>query len=142
MIRIDQIKIEVCDDSVKRLETEICRILRINYIPKYKIVKKSIDARKKPTLFYVYSVDISDSGIRLSPKIKNARVYTPVEYRICTGKSCASAPVVVGMGPAGLFCAYLMCLSGIKPVIIDRGSDVDTRAKRVDEFFECGRLDK
>lgn len=60
MIRIDQIKIEVCDDSVKRLETEICRILRINYIPKYKIVKKSIDARKKPTLFYVYSVDISD----------------------------------------------------------------------------------
>lgn len=142
MIRIDQIKIEVCDDSVKRLETEICRILRINFIPKYKIVKKSIDARKKPTLFYVYSVDISDSGIRLSPKIKNARVYTPVEYRICTGKSCASAPVVVGMGPAGLFCAYLMCLSGIKPVIIDRGSDVDTRAKRVDEFFEGGRLDK
>ena len=57
MIRIDQIKIEVSELSVRRLESEICRILHINHVPKYEIVKKSIDARKKPKLFYVYSVD-------------------------------------------------------------------------------------
>ena len=62
MIRIDQIKIEVSEASVSRLESEICRILHINHVPKYEIVKKSIDARKKPKLFYVYSVDVLDTG--------------------------------------------------------------------------------
>lgn len=141
MIRIDQIKIEVSELSVRRLESEICRILHINHVPKYEIVKKSIDARKKPKLFYVYSVDVLDTGIRVSPKLKNVRKYTPVKYEVCTGKSTQMRPVIVGMGPAGLFCAYLLSLSGIKPVIIDRGSDVDTRAKKVNEFFEGGSLD-
>jgi len=105
------------------------------------IYRKSIDARRKK-VSYVYSVkmrllssphDIPDnSDIRI---LKEEKVYIRRDAKL-------SSPVIVGSGPCGLFAAYVLSEAGYKPIIIERGADVETRTKSVEEFFKTGKLNK
>lgn len=108
-----------------------------------KILKYSIDARKKPEIQKIYTIQLTVK------KYKKNRKNVMVSDRekqydyIPTGKeSLNNRPVIVGFGPAGMFCAYMMAKYGYQPIIIERGSKVDDRIKKVNEFWNTGKLDK
>ena len=116
MIRIRQIKIPLERDNEIELKKQISKKLKIdsNNIKKIKISKKSLDARQKPNLFYIYEVDIDISNEdKILSKLKNNNdiLKTPNEtYQIPTkgNEYLIKRPIIVGSGPAGLFCAYLL----------------------------------
>ena len=106
-----------------------------------KLSKKSVDARKKNDVHFTISLDISAKGeAQLLKRLKNASPVERYVYEIPQVTS-GSRPVIVGFGPAGMFAALVLASAGAKPVVLERGSDVDTRVKAVDEFRTTGKLD-
>ena len=96
---------------------------------------------------YVYSVDIllknkKESFIMKKVNNKNVMLTNSEKYKFDTFGNIKmnSRPVIVGSGPAGLFCGYMLAKSGYKPIIIERGEDVDHRRETVDKFFKTGKL--
>ena len=149
MIRIRQIKISLQNDNDNYIKKQISKILKINEkdIIKYIINKKSLDARKKDNINYVYEFDVEVKNEKtVLNKNKNNDIFiTPnEEYKIeITGtKELNSRPVIIGSGPAGLFCAYILAENNYKPLIIERGSKVEDRVKIIEEFWRTGKLDK
>lgn len=146
MIKINQIKLPV-GHSPEELEQKIRKILRISKQEKisYQIVRKSLDARKKPELYQVYSIHV---------QIKNEehilkKIHTPsvmkakeISYRFPNHgeKPLSHRPVIVGAGPAGLFAALQLTESGYAPIIIERGRTVEQRKRDVELFWETGVL--
>lgn len=149
MLRIRQIKIEVLSYTEEKLKASVAKKLRVDEsdVVSISIFKRSIDARNKNEIFYVFEVDatIKDESKVLS-KTKSADVFVSPDtsYRFNkTGKDVLSnPPVVVGSGPAGLFAAYILAENGYKPVVIERGEDIDNRKKTVDEFWKSGKFNK
>lgn len=145
-IRINQIKINVNDNEKTALENNIIKILKgkKDNLISYKIVKKSIDARKKPDIFYVYSVEVKVK--KVSKNVFRNKNIIPVKKKekynfICTGRErLLHRPVVVGFGPAGLFCAYMLAKNGYRPMIFERGSCVEKRTRDINRFWETGVL--
>ena len=146
MIRITQIKLKI-DDDLKLLSKKISKILGISENEfTYKVVRRSIDARKGD-VNYVYSVDVllknkKESFIMKKVNNKNVMLTNSEKYKFDTFGNIKmnSRPVIVGSGPAGLFCGYMLAKSGYKPIIIERGEDVDHRKETVDKFFKTGKL--
>lgn len=147
MIRINQIKLPI-HHKKEELEQKIRKALKIapEQLKEYHIAKKSIDARKKPELFYVYSVDVVAND---EPKIlkrvndKNIMSTNVKKYTFPKGErdSFSHPPIVVGAGPAGLFSAYVLTLQGYSPIIAERGKKVEERTADVQRFWETGVLD-
>lgn len=91
-------------------------------------MRRSIDARRHPVK-WVYTV-------ALSREVEAVPCYAPP-----VAASLAMRPVVVGFGPAGMLCALSLAESGLCPIVLERGYDVDTRTALVREFWRSGRLD-
>ncbi|MBQ6999244.1 MAG: NAD(P)-binding protein [Clostridia bacterium] len=149
MLRIRQVKIEVLSDTEDNLLKAVAKKLNISFddIETISIFKKSIDARNKNEIFYVYEVNACVKGeASVLKKVKSADVFTAPDtgYKFSkTGtETLKHPPVIVGAGPAGLFAAYILCENGYKPVIIERGEDIDTRLKTVENFWKNGILNK
>ena len=147
MIQITQLKLPYHHSAVE-LENKIRKTLRLSSNQKftYRIVKKSLDARKKPELFMVYSVQVScDNEAEIVKKAKNASVsiVKSKHYQIpkCGEQELPAAPLIVGAGPAGLFAAFVLAEAGFRPVLIERGKAVEDRMKDVEKFWETGVLD-
>lgn len=154
MIRINNIslkpvKCENHTDLVLRLKKQARNILHINDndIENLTIVKKSIDARKKSDILVICTVDIilkKDLEKKILSKNKNNKVVksNPVIYdpMISHNIKCDNRPVVIGAGPAGLFCAYVLALNGLKPIVIERGSRADIRKEEIENFWNTGKL--
>ncbi len=103
------------------------------------IYKKSVDARKKDNIRLVYSVcakSLEDSSADTDRFLRlGARAIEVDELLITTGKESMNArPLVVGMGPAGLFCALILAENGYRPIIIDRGDSIADRVRSVERF--------
>lgn len=146
MIRINQIKLPV-GHAPEALEQKIIRALKIpqEQMISYEIVRKSLDARQKPELYEVYAVDVTVASEKSALKKvndKNIMSITRINYQIPTadGLTNKRAPIVIGAGPAGLFCAYALVLSGLRPVVIERGKTIAERTKDVLSFWETGIL--
>ena len=144
MINIRQIKIEVTNDNLDNLFFSITKKLHIKKedIKSLKIFKKSIDARDKNHIYYIYEVSI---GIENENKyLKDKDVYkTPdLSYKMPSKGNIKleHRPVIIGSGPAGLFAAYILALNDFKPIIIERGKKVEERIKDVDLFWKTGKL--
>ena len=143
MIRINNINLPLnYDDSLIR--KKVSKELRIEEksIKSCTLFRRSIDARKKDNIFFLATIDAElycDEN-RIIKKCKNAVETTPYNYEINDWKGNVS-PVVVGMGPAGLFAGLILAQSGAKPIIIERGRDVDSRTKDVNKFWTTGILD-
>ena len=110
------------------------------------IFKKSVDARRKDDIKLVFSVTVEcrDDISRLSEKMARAgaRFIEHDELKIEKGsRRTASRPLVVGMGPAGLFCALILAENGYRPIIIDRGDKISERIKSVETFYTEKSLD-
>lgn len=152
MIRINQLKMAT-DHTREELIGKICGILRISSrdIVSMEIVRQSIDARKKPEIFYIYTVDAAvkneDRLLKALEKRKNIKEQiskiVPVKYHFPPGgeRQMPFRPVIVGMGPAGLFCGYFLAEHGYRPIILERGKRVEERQRDVEIFWETGVLD-
>ena len=143
MIRIRQIKMPI-NHNENDLKQKIIKKLNIkeNSIKKIIINKKSIDARKE--IYYIYEVDIETSNEKqiLNKKIKDI-IKTPNEkytFKIKGTKRLKENPIIIGAGPSGLFCAYFLAKYGYKPIIIERGEDIDNRIKTVEKFWKKNLL--
>lgn len=141
MIRVRNIKLLIEEDNESNLKNKICKKLRINNITDYKIVKKSIDARDKNNIYYVYELDI-DTNEKV--KIDNKDIInTPLEeykYEITGNEELNNRVVIVGSGPAGLMCSYLLSEAGYPVTVIEQGSPIEERVKDVEEFFKTNKL--
>ena len=147
MIQITQLKLPY-NHSVSDLENKIRKILKFSQNQKftYRITKKSVDARKKPDLFLVYTVCIKcEDEKRIVNKAKNASVSIAKEKSyvlpVSGEEELESAPLIIGAGPAGLFAAFTLIEAGYKPILIERGKSVEERKKDVEKFWETGILD-
>ncbi len=138
MIRVNQIKMHT-EHTPQQLQKKVADVLRISVkdIKKIRIVRQSIDARKKPDIFYSYTVDVQATNE--TKLLRNKQVQKIEDREYCfpeLGKEKQTNPVViVGMGPAGLFCGYYLALRGYCPIILERGKDVDSRQKDVEAFW-------
>lgn len=145
MLRVRQIKIDVKKDSASYLKEMLAKKLKVNLkdILKIKMIKKSIDARKKPEVFYVYEVDVLVNGEESVLKLQREDVFpSPKEeyhFPECK-KKYQNRPIIVGSGPAGLFTAYLLAEHGYKPLILERGEKIGNRIKSVENFWNTGIL--
>ncbi len=149
MIRISQIKLPITHTEAM-LKEQIIRQLKIkpSELSSYEIVKRSVDARKKPELFFVYTVDVTCVGERKildrAKKVhhNNIMLTKRVEYKIppSGAEPLSASPVIVGSGPAGLFCGWLLAAAGYRPLIIERGSAALKRKQKVQEFWKYGKL--
>lgn len=149
MIRIQQLKLRP-GHTQGDLYDRIAKTLKIEarQIETMQILKQSIDARKKPEIWLSYVVDVTLRGIGEEKcasrcRNKNVSVVFPKEYVFpAPGTKCLQErPVIIGTGPAGLFCGYLLAKHGYRPILLERGQDVDKRKQDVTAFWEGGRLD-
>lgn len=148
MIRINEIKLAL-DEDEKLLADKAAKILKINkkYIKKLSIYKKSVDARKKDDVHFTYSVDIEISldekqivSKCKSNKVSIAEVY---HYEIPENKRVSKfRPVIVGFGPAGMLAGLILAEAGLRPLIFERGKNIDDRQKDVNEFWTKRKLDE
>ncbi|WP_449024263.1 NAD(P)/FAD-dependent oxidoreductase [Peptostreptococcus stomatis] len=145
MLRVSNIKIDI-DQPIDLVRSKLCKKLRIhdNDIVDYSIYKESIDARKKDQISFVYTVDVSLKSEKkvLARKPKDTVFIETNRYQdVRPGQETMKhQPLVVGAGPAGLFASLLLAQRGYKPILLERGQDVDTRTADIDKFWETGIL--
>lgn len=147
MIRIQQLKLKI-NHHEEELEKKIRRELHLKPgdFLQYQIKKRSIDARKKPELYYSYLVDCQVSQEkkvfrRADPKKVLLVEKTEYQFPKTGTQPLLAAPVIVGTGPAGLFCGLMLAMHGYRPILLERGMDVEQRIKDVETFWKEGILD-
>ncbi len=151
MIRVNQLKLPYRHNREQLLQ-KILHILQLQRqdLVDYQIVRQSIDARKKPDIYYIYSIDVEVKNERrileaaqrrkgLKEQILEVEVQ---KYQFPTSgvEEMKYPPVVIGAGPAGLFCAYYLAKAGYQPILLERGKSVDQRNLDVLKFWETGIL--
>ena len=146
MLRIQNIPLPI-DGGLGQLKKKAARILgvRPDAITGLSLARQSIDARKKSDVHYVCTVDVSvaDEGrIMARCRDKNVSLHQSAPYVFPTVRRTSSLPpVVVGMGPAGLFAALFLARNGLAPIVLERGRPVEERTADVERFWSTGVLD-
>lgn len=147
MIRVRQVKVSVKKNTDEDILKAISKKLKIksSLIEEYKIIKKSLDARDKNNILFVYEFDVKclDEEIVLKRGKSNDIFVSPLEeykFEVSGLVQLDKRIVIIGAGPSGLFCGYMLAEAGYKPLIIERGERIEDRVKTVDEFFETNKL--
>ena len=159
MIRLSDVKIGIKKAADFEAEKQALKniILSRLKIPEkelieFKIFKKSIDARKKSEICYIYTVDVKVrkeeciSGQFISSGRSKAKGVMPAPDLSYQGvklgtEKLTEQPVIIGMGPAGLFAGLMLARNGYKPLILERGEDVDARTAKINRFWQNSLLD-
>jgi len=146
MIQIGNLPLPV-DGDMDQLRKRAAKALgvRPGGLGELTILRQSIDARNKSEVHYVYTVgtDLPDEErlVKNAPG-RNVTLIERKEYAApAVRRTSKLPPVVVGMGPAGLFAALFLARSGIPSIVLERGQDVDRRTKDVERFWGGGALD-
>lgn len=147
MIRIRDISLPP-EHNAGQLQYEAARLLRLppSRIRQLRIVRRSVDARKKPNVRIIYTVDVAVEGSesKMIKQCGSARASAAPVSRYRPPKprpAPEQRPVVVGFGPAGMFAALVLALAGQRPLVLERGEDAATRHERVETFFSGGALE-
>ncbi len=152
MIRLSQIKLPIGHREEELLEAA-AKMLKVpgHKIKKLTIIRKSIDARKKNEIKFIYTVDISltdghkESEPQILERLRNVNITLSGEarydYQPRGDKALKHPPVIVGSGPAGLFSAYLLAKNGYQPLVIERGYEVSRRVEAVESYWSGKPLD-
>lgn len=146
MIKINQLKLPV-GHKEPALEEKIRKTLHLSSKESftYQVMRRSIDARKKPELFYVYCVYVKIKNEqklvkRLKPSIAGIVNEQTYHFPEPGKQPLLQRPVIVGAGPCGLFAAYQLTLAGYAPLVLERGKSVEHRKKDVETFWQTGIL--
>ncbi len=146
MIKISQLKLPISytDDMLYK---KVCKILKTEKqtISAISIAKRSIDARKKTDIFYSITAYVDAKNEEMLVKKANNKQVSlekieKYKFPESGTKTLQHRPVIIGSGPAGLFCAYMLSKHGYAPIVLERGKDVDSRKRDVDTFWESGIL--
>ncbi|MCF0154696.1 MAG: hypothetical protein HUJ84_03050 [Veillonella sp.] len=144
MIRIINLRVSVT------VETGLQQIVEKRYphmrghINHIHVVRRAVDARKKPNIVFVYTllldVHNEEAILRKYKQDKDISQIQPEEpAAIVHGqKKLAHRPVVMGFGPAGMMAAFYLAREGYRPLVLERGQDVDTRTLDVETFWKGG----
>lgn len=151
MIRISQLKMPI-GYSRKQLFASVAKRLEIqaDQIDEVVIKRESIDARRKPDVFFLLTVEakvqneknVINTYQKRHKKDADVAVTNPKTYVLpeCGDAPLTERPVICGSGPAGLFCAYYLALRGFRPIVLERGQEVDKRKSTIDNFWNSGKL--
>ncbi|MFV0364480.1 MAG: NAD(P)/FAD-dependent oxidoreductase, partial [Suipraeoptans sp.] len=146
MIQINQLKLPI-KHTENDITLKVAKTLRINKndISNIEVKRRSIDARNKDDIKYVYAVLVSiNEGVNVKKSGNRNILFNIYEKKYnynCTGRNVMiERPVIVGFGPAGLFCAYSLAKRGFKPIILEQGKSIEKRQEDVKRFWETGNL--
>lgn len=146
MIQIQQLKLNLNHTKEDMLQL-IGKTLKISVqeIKSFEIVKQSIDARKKNEIKYVYTIQVdvnNPSQTVKRSKNKQVSLFESKKYEFPDSgtNSLKSRPVIIGSGPAGLFCGLMLAKAGYFPLIIERGETVEKRKLTVEQFWNGEQL--
>ncbi len=153
MIQISQLKLKP-DQGEDALKESVRQILHLRESDEFylEIRKKSIDARKKPDIFYVYTLGVTmkdqERERKILKKNRDRNVTKPQDKRYeipdrLSGRTRGDGlrPVIVGTGPAGLFCGLALARAGLRPILLERGQSIPERTAAVGHYWEGGQLD-
>lgn len=149
MLKISNFRVPLTEDvplpqlAAKRLK------LPADAVGQVAILRKAVDARRKNMITFVYTLEVEllmPAGkvlARLRGDKDVVELAPPVLEELSVGTApLTNRPVVVGAGPAGLFAAFLLAQYGYRPLLIERGRDVDRRAGDIAGFWQTGRFDE
>lgn len=145
ILKISGLKLPL-DFKEPQLKSAVAKKLRLpeRAIGQLRLVKKSVDARKKDNVCFVCAAEaeVDCDERRVLSKIRDNTVQkaVPYRYQLPQAKPLSRRPVVIGLGPAGLFAGLILAQCGQKPIILERGLPVDERQKSVEEFWHGRRL--
>lgn len=147
MIRINQLTL-AADHKAEAMKKKAAKLLHVpeEAIREIKIIRRSIDARKKDRPLFSYIVDVElieakrEAAVIKKAADHNIRLEKEQGYRFPAPGSVPlkERPIIIGAGPAGLFAALSLAVNGYAPVLLEQGDDVDTRTKKVEEFWKQG----
>ena len=147
MIRVRQVKVGIDEEDklVKKISLKLG--ISSNKIKSLNIIKKSLDARRKDYIHYVYEVDCDiedEEKVLRKNKSNDIFLADSKSYLLPSSgtEKLVNRPIIVGSGPAGLFCAYQLAEAGYQPIVLERGEKVEDRVKTVNCFWENGILNK
>lgn len=142
MLRINQLKLplDYTEDDVKAAAAKVMKV-QPKDITDVSLFRRSIDSRKKENVHFVLTVDctVNANEKKILKRCDKRRVresefyeYVPVELK----RKSQFRPVIIGFGPAGMWCALTLARAGLKPIVLERGHDVDQRTKDVQNFWD------
>lgn len=142
MLTLNNIKYSVADNfSEDKLYKITAKALRVKpeQIKNLQITKKSIDARDKFNVHYIYAVTFSIAHEERYLHLRN--VSRAKEYHFTYPKAKTElSPIVAGFGPGGMLAALTLAKTGLKPIVIERGKAVEDRKRDIDAFWKTGIL--
>lgn len=146
MIRINQLKLPV-EHTEEALWAKAAKALKIpvKEIRSIQIIKQSVDARKKEEIHFTYCIDVETAKEEsVIHKVKSGDIGISEKKEYVFPKpgteTMASRPVIIGAGPAGLFCGLMLARHGYRPLLLERGESVEKRSEAVDLFWKGGTL--
>jgi uncharacterized FAD-dependent dehydrogenase len=146
LLKLPPISLGLQDDE-SGLRRKIARLLEIrdDDLTGYELLRQSIDARKRGRVCIVYTVaaEVCHEDRVLARRISGVDRFVPEQY-CCPQpgtEPLVDPPVIIGMGPAGLFAGLLLSQLGYRPLLLERGEDVESRRERVSAFWSSGTLD-
>ena len=144
MLQIEGIRLEL-DEGEALLKRKAAAALRVpeGEITEVRVHRRAIDAREGVRFIYTLRVSVRNEQTVLKRcRNRNVSAASETPYRLPGPvKTPDIAPVVVGAGPAGLFCALALTRCGARPVLLERGWNVERRREDVERFWDSGRLD-
>lgn len=138
---------EVSEDVVfAQAKRRLLKFFGNSEISSLEICKRSVDARRRDDIKFVWSISAAVNSKREVAQDKLAlsdivRTKDPTLNIIMGTEQLRARPLVVGFGPCGMFCALILAQNGYRPIVIERGSDIEKRAFDVEKFIKSGVLD-